>query len=168
MCEPVVLGFYGYSNTGKTNIIQRLIRRLTLEGCCIAVIKRSEKAFCIDQEGKDTWRYGSVGAHCVIFSSQFETDFLTKKKMDVSEILTFIQCFGCFDIVFVEGARDPNIPKIRVGDIKKRPYTILEYHNNEEEIWMYIKKELEKQKEKQKNNEAEISLEVNGKKNTTL
>ena len=49
--------------------------------------------------------------------------------MDTHEIIEKISPYN-YDIVLVEGARDKDIPKIRIGNINIRPNTIYDYEDD--------------------------------------
>ena len=137
--KPFVLGFYGESDTGKTTLIVDVISHLTKEGYKIASVKISNKKICIDSEGKDTWKHASAGSNLVVFSTDIETDFLFKQKMSNTDIVDSINHFGEYDIIIVEGANDESIPKIRIGKIKERKNTVINYNGDFEKLVEYIK-----------------------------
>jgi len=156
--HPVSIGFYGKSDTGKTSLIIRLIKKLTDEGYKVATIKNTNKKIEIDEEGKDTWKHSQAGAKLVVLSSMRETDFIVKETMKTKDIIRNISELGCYDIVLVEGASDPIIPKIKLGEIEERDNTIGYYDDNFEEIIRIVKKEIDKKAPEQK-----INMSVNGK-----
>ncbi len=158
MSIPTVFGIYGNSEIGKTTLIEHLVSQLTKEGYTVATIKQTKKAISLDTMNKDTWRYHDAGAELVVFSSQYETDFLLYKTLSFSEIIRRISNFGCYDLVLVEGANDSNIPKIQLGACKKRNNTIASYKGNVKEILTLIKRELKK-----KPLLLRLSISVNGK-----
>jgi molybdopterin-guanine dinucleotide biosynthesis protein B len=158
MSTPVVIGFYGSSNTGKTTLIVKLIEKLTNDGYKVATIKKTDKKIGIDEKAKDTWKHSQAGAKLVVLSSVSETDFIVKENMETKEIIRHIKELGSFDVLLVEGASDPDIPKIKLGNVEERDNTIGYYHDNFNEVIGMIKKELNKKKIKQ-----EISIQVNGK-----
>ena len=158
MSTPAVFGFYGDSDSGKTTLLVRLVSELTNEGHQVATIKQTKKGISMDTKNKDTWRHHKAGADLVVFSSLCETDFLLNKPTSTSEIIRRISEFGDFDLVLIEGADDPNIPKIQIGDGKKRSNTIATYKGNIKEIFPLIKKELKK-----KPSLSHLCITVNGK-----
>ena len=134
MGKPIVIGFYGYSDSGKTTLIERLIKELTLRGKKIAAIKQSSHPVSMDSQGKDTCRFTQAGADPVILSSSIETDIKIKKSIEIDEIIKFITTIQPVDIIFVESARDAKIRKIRIGDIELRENTFCTYDGNFEEL----------------------------------
>ena len=140
--KPFVLGFYGESDTGKTSLIVDVISRLTKEGYNVASVKVTDKRISIDSAGKDTWKHASAGSDLVVFSTDVETDFLLKQKMSNTDIVNSINHFGKYDIIVIEGANDESIQKIRIGKIKERKNTFLNYDGDFEKLIDYIKKEI--------------------------
>ncbi|MFH1101637.1 MAG: molybdopterin-guanine dinucleotide biosynthesis protein B [Methanobacteriota archaeon] len=142
------IGFYGPSKTGKTTLIERLIAEITREGYVVATIKQTDKNTGMDTVGKDTWKHSHAGAHVVALVSPIETDIILKRSLQISQIINLISRIGSFDCIFVEGASDPDIPKIRVGVCEQRINTVAEYHDNYEEIVKLIKKKIDQKKKK--------------------
>jgi len=157
MSTSKVFGIYGNSDSGKTTLIVKLVEKLVKEGYLVATIKQTKKAISMDTKRKDTWRHHGAGAELVVFSSICETDFLLNKSMGTSEIIRRITEFGCYDIILVEGADDPCIPKIQIGAGKKRENTIASYEDNFNEILKIIKREL-----KMKPSLQHLCIAVNG------
>lgn len=137
--KPYIIGFYGASNSGKTSLIEKLIKYFSKEGYSLASMKITDKKIGVDSKGKDTSKHAEAGSNLVVFSSANETDFLVKEKMDCAKILDFINYFGNFDLVIVEGANDENITNIRIGDIARRPNTVFTYDGDFEKIIDFIK-----------------------------
>ncbi|DAC72685.1 MAG TPA: molybdopterin-guanine dinucleotide biosynthesis protein B [Thermoplasmata archaeon] len=158
MSTPAVFGVYGFSDTGKTTLMVRLVSELTKEGYQVATVKQTKKSISMDTANKDTWRHHQAGADLVVFSSGCETDFLWNDALTTSEIIKRIMGFGCYTIVLIEGADDPSIPKIQLGAGKKRSNTITSYKGDVNEILALIKKEL-----KIKPSKPHLCITVNGK-----
>jgi len=140
--KPYIIGFYGESDTGKTTLIVELIKYLSNEGFNVASVKISDKKTGIDSKGKDTWKHSQAGSKLVVFSTDSETDFLLKQKMNCNDLINCIQNFDNFDIIMVEGANDGKIPKIRLGKIKERKNTIITYDEDFEKLINFIKSEI--------------------------
>ena len=157
--KPAVIGVYGKSNAGKTSLIIKLIKRLVDEGYNVATIKNTDKKIGIDSKGKDTWKHSQSGAKVVVLSSPVETDFLVKEEKNINDIIRQIDLLGSYDAVLVEGSKDPNITKIRIGNIQKRENTIAQYQDNFEEIVKLIKERIN---ENDVSNVGNVIVKVNG------
>lgn len=158
MFTSKVFGVYGESDSGKTTLIVQLVTRLSKEGYHVATMKQTNKEISMDTKNKDTWRHHQAGASLVVFSSRSETNFLLDKSQSFSEMLRSISGFGIFDFILVEGADDPDIPKIQVGSGKKRSNTIATYNDNFQVILALLKKEGTSQP-----SSSHLCIRVNGK-----
>lgn len=130
MKKPLILGFYGKSNIGKTTLISKLINKLSIKDLNIASIKISDKNISFDTAGKDTWKYVESGSKLIVLSSKNETDYIVKQKHTINTIVDKISKFEKVDIILIEGVFDKDIPKIRLGNIELRENTIYTYHND--------------------------------------
>jgi molybdopterin-guanine dinucleotide biosynthesis protein B len=54
------------SNSGKTTLIEKVVRILKARGFRVAVIKHASKGFELDRPGKDSWRFQQAGADDVV------------------------------------------------------------------------------------------------------
>jgi len=137
-----VIGIYGKSDTGKTTLVVGIIKRLTNEGFKVASVKISDKKIDIDEKDKDTWRHTRAGSSLVVLSSVDNTDFLLKQNLVEHEIINLISKFDDYDLILMEGSKDSKTPKIRLGSIKKRDNTILDYTGDFEKLINIIKNEI--------------------------
>ena len=137
---PKIIGFYGYSNSGKTSLIFKLIKALKKAGLSTAVIKRTDKGISSESAEKDTSGFRSAGARITSFSSTSETNFVLPASMPLSQIIDQIRAFMEVDIIIVEGARDPEIWKVRLGDIPERDNTIYTYEGDFDNLMEIILK----------------------------
>jgi molybdopterin-guanine dinucleotide biosynthesis protein B len=155
--DPLAIGIYGKSKSGKTSLIERVMKQLTNEGFKISSIKISDKKIDIDAMGTDTWRHASAGAKLVVLSSMGKTDFLLNRSEEVSEIISHINCIDDFDLIIIEGANDDFTRKIRLGDIKERKNTILSFKGDFDGLIQKLKKEIVMRR-----NMGKVSIKVNG------
>jgi len=97
----------------------------------------------------------------VVLSSPTETDFVIKSETNIEKILLHINNFQDCDVVLIEGAKDPSIPKIHLGgNTDERENTILSYNNNLDEIIEKIKGGIAKKKD---NKGEKVFVKINGK-----
>ena len=101
------------SNTGKTTLIEKLIKALKLRNYSVGVLKHDAHKFNIDKEGKDSFKFSMAGADNVIISSSEKLAMIKKveKEVPIDKILLL---FKGINIVLIEGYKDNNFPKIEV------------------------------------------------------
>lgn len=138
MSSQLVLGFYGFSNSGKTTIITDLIKQLTEKGFKVGIIKQTDKSISLDAPGKDTWRHREAGANIVVFSSSIETSYLIPNQLKISQVIEQMNQLQHLDIVLVEGANDPAIPKIRIGSKPLRENTLFTYNDDFNNLFEHV------------------------------
>lgn len=132
--ETYILGFYGQSGIGKTYLVRQIVSDLYKLGKRVAVIKISDKAISIDSEGKDTYLYGQAGADTVVFSTAAETAFMVKRPLSTRIIVDQLIENDNYDYIFIEGALEEWIPKIRLGDMQERQNTLFTYIGRYEDL----------------------------------
>ncbi|PWC32333.1 molybdopterin-guanine dinucleotide biosynthesis protein B [Azospirillum sp. TSO35-2] len=64
-----IFGLTGWSGSGKTSLIVRLIPALTARGLRVSTVKHAHKGFDIDHPGKDSHNHRLAGATEVLVSS---------------------------------------------------------------------------------------------------
>ena len=110
---PVISIVGGKSNSGKTTLLEKMIREAKRRGWRVATLKHDVHGFEMDQPGKDTWRHGQAGADVVALSSPHKIAILESVTGDqpLDEVLARIQGV---DVIFTEGYKSGNKPKIEV------------------------------------------------------
>lgn len=110
---PVVF-VVGYSNTGKTLLIERLVGVLKKRSYRIAVIKHAPHGYEPDVQGKDTWRYCRAGADevVVVGPESLTHHRFYRQEPALPEIINSIG--NDLDLVIVEGFKRQAGPKIEV------------------------------------------------------
>lgn len=101
------------SNSGKTTLIEKLIRILKDRGLRIAVIKHAPGGFDIDTPGKDSWRFQQAGADGVIIAGP-DRLALIKKHEHLPSLKELETMLPGMDIVLVEGFKADAHNKIEV------------------------------------------------------
>lgn len=123
--KPTAIAIVGGKKSGKTTIIELLIRELTKRGFKVAAVKHiPELNFTIDKEGKDTWRFAEAGAKTVVSVAEDEIAKIEKvntKNISVEQIL---QTCRNNDLVFLEGfrkliAQEKDVIKIVVANSRE-------------------------------------------------
>lgn len=117
-----IISIVGRSSSGKTTLIEGLIRFFNKKGCSISIIKHIKHDFDIDYKGKDTHRYRLAGA----FSSIITNDRMFAIISDIYDNMTPVDLANNFlsksALVIIEGFREGDTPKIEViGDSTEEP-----------------------------------------------
>ncbi len=115
MFHPFEISVSGYSNSGKTTLITRLIENLTPE-FDIGYIKHDVHKFEMDKEGKDTKRVWSSGASRISISDSCHTAHIHKGTPTQMEMRSAFN--GC-DFVFLEGLKNARVNKLVLVDDKR-------------------------------------------------
>ncbi|MBQ9815507.1 MAG: molybdopterin-guanine dinucleotide biosynthesis protein B [Lachnospiraceae bacterium] len=118
--NQIITSFVGYSGSGKTTFIEKLIKELKSRGRSVAVIKHDAHKFDIDKEGKDTFRYKQAGAGFVSIFSKNNYAVVSSygtEKIGLAKLDELINMAEGSDVVIVEGCRESSIPKIGVSRV---------------------------------------------------
>lgn len=109
-----VVAIVGYRKSGKTEVIERLIKELRGRGYRVGTIKHvREKNFTIDQPGKDTWRHAKAGAEVVVSLASREVATVLKRRARLEEVIRVI---GWLDFLVLEGFREAKgITKVAIA-----------------------------------------------------
>ena len=112
---PPVVSIIANSGTGKTTLIEKLIKELKQRGYLVGVVKHDAHRFSIDHEGKDSWRFTRAGADIMLLTSKGQIAMVRQHLEDDPELTETIAtyCKG-LDIVITEGFKDSTMAKIEV------------------------------------------------------
>ncbi|MBN2012276.1 molybdopterin-guanine dinucleotide biosynthesis protein B [candidate division KSB1 bacterium] len=98
----------GYSNSGKTTLIEALVRKLSPR-FSISVIKSIHKpSFNIDEPGTDTFRFAQAGAVQVVASAPHQTTFIQQSGISIELLLSNITTAW----TIIEGFAHESLPRI--------------------------------------------------------
>ncbi|MBO5645740.1 MAG: molybdopterin-guanine dinucleotide biosynthesis protein B, partial [Clostridia bacterium] len=103
------VAFAAWSGTGKTTLIEKLVRYLVGKGLRVAVIKHDGHDFDIDHEQKDSWRFAKAGAEVTVVSSAAKTAVVEQRSLSLQEVLSKVRDV---DLVLVEGYKKEDLPQI--------------------------------------------------------
>jgi molybdopterin-guanine dinucleotide biosynthesis adapter protein len=110
-----LFGVAGWSNAGKTTLIEKLIRHFAERGLRVATIKHTHHKFDIDAPGSDTARHRAAGA--------METAIVSGSRVAVIEEIdaagepaleSIAARLSPSDLILVEGYKAAAIPKVEV------------------------------------------------------
>ncbi len=110
---PPLVCIVGYSDSGKTTVMVRLIETLVRRGYKVGTIKHDSQGGRVDHPGKDSFRHKAAGAATSIISSPRQVSMLADvdHEHDPEELLGLM---GATDIVLAEGYKRSLLPKIEV------------------------------------------------------
>ena len=109
-----VISFVGYSNSGKTTFLVKVIAELKKRGYRIGVIKHDGHEFEIDHEGTDTWRHRRAGADVVCISNNRQIAIMqTPVKPPILDDM--ISLIHDVDFILTEGFKQENKLQIEVN-----------------------------------------------------
>jgi molybdopterin-guanine dinucleotide biosynthesis protein B len=101
------------SNSGKTTLIEKVVRILKLRGLRVAVIKHASAGFDLDLRGKDSWRFQEAGADAVVLVGPQRMALMRKLEHEPSsrELAGLV---SDADIIIQEGFKQNAVNKIEV------------------------------------------------------
>lgn len=110
-----VIGFIGYSNTGKTTLIEKLIPLLIARGLKVSTVKNAHHGFDMDRPGKDSHRYREAGSQQVLIATSERWALLTEVRGGPAPLEALIAQLAPCDLVLVEGFKsEGRFPRIEV------------------------------------------------------
>lgn len=112
--NPPLICFVGRSNSGKTTLLEKLIRELKRRNYRVATIKHhSHAGVQVDQPGKDTWRHAQAGSdHVVIVAPDLVASIRrTDREPSLEEVAATIQGV---DFILAEGFKRTGKLKVEV------------------------------------------------------
>lgn len=123
MSKPPIVSVVGKSDSGKTTLLEGLIRELKRRGYRVGTIKHDAHSFEIDHPGTDTWRHAQAGSDHVVISSPQRVASIRRVERELT-LDELAATMTNVDIILTEGYRRGNAPKIEVSR-KARSQTLL-------------------------------------------
>jgi molybdopterin-guanine dinucleotide biosynthesis protein B len=109
------IGIIGYSNTGKTTLIEKLIPIFRERGLRVSAIKNAHHGFDMDRPGKDSYRYRVAGAGQVLIATGERWALLTETPSRHASLEELLAQLSACDLVIIEGFKsEGHIPRIEV------------------------------------------------------
>jgi molybdopterin-guanine dinucleotide biosynthesis protein B len=112
------MGITGFKNSGKTTLVERLVREFTSRGFAVATVKHAHHAFDIDYKGRDSWRHRAAGAREVAVVSNRMWALIHELENEPEPRLEDVLAkLGPCDLILVEGYKREPYPKIEVRNL---------------------------------------------------
>ncbi len=109
------IGFIGYSNSGKTTLIEKLIPIFRTQGLVVSAVKNAHHGFDMDRPGKDSFRYRDAGAQQVLIATASRWALLSETPRGAATRDQLLGKLAPCDLVIVEGFKsEGSIPRIEV------------------------------------------------------
>jgi molybdopterin-guanine dinucleotide biosynthesis protein B len=115
MTNMRIIGLAGWSGSGKTALVTKVIPVLVGRGLKVATVKHAHHEFDIDQPGKDSWQHRQAGAcEVAVVSSRrwaIVHELGEEPEPPLAEVLMKL---SPVDLVIVEGFKRHPHPKLEV------------------------------------------------------
>lgn len=110
-----LFGLAGWSGSGKTSLVSRLIPALSRRGLAVSTVKHAHHSFDVDQPGKDSYAHRRAGAVEVMVSSASRWALMHENRgADEPGLDALLARMAPVDLVLVEGFKRLPIPKLEV------------------------------------------------------
>ena len=108
-----IYGVTGGKNTGKTGLIERLVKEFVIRGVTVSTIKHAHHDTDIDQPGRDSYRHREAGAHQVVLSSKHRWAVMTElRDAPEADLKSIIRSLEPVQLTLIEGYKNDPHPKI--------------------------------------------------------
>ena len=126
-----IFGIVGWSGSGKTHLICRIIKFFDKKKLNVSSIKHSHHNFEVDKKGKDSYRHLKSGSKEVVIYNEYKFAMITTKKKKKISLNDIISKFSSnTDIILIEGLKKGPTKKIEVyRDSIKKPLLCLNDKN---------------------------------------
>lgn len=112
---PTVFGIAGWSGSGKTSLLEKLIPVLVRDGIKVSTLKHAHHHAETDSPGKDSWRHREAGAHEVLLVTGSRWALMHELRGEPEPGLAeMLKRLSPCDLVLVEGFKREAIPKLEV------------------------------------------------------
>jgi len=113
-----IISIVGYSDAGKTTLLEKLVPELKKKGYRVGTVKNSHHELNFDKKGKDSWRHFESGADAVVVASVDKTVMIRRKQTDDynshAQLLFLEKHLTDMDVIIAEGYKNAGFPKIEV------------------------------------------------------
>jgi molybdopterin-guanine dinucleotide biosynthesis protein B len=110
-----IFGLAGWSGSGKTSLLVRLLPELNRRGLSVSTVKHAHHGFDVDQPGKDSWEHRNAGAVEVMVSSERRWALMHERRgAPEASLDALLAHMTPVDLVIVEGYKAHPHPKLEV------------------------------------------------------
>ena len=124
-----VFGLVGWSDSGKTTLMTKLLPELISRGLKVSTAKHAHHEFDLDTKGKDSYLHRSSGATEVMIASRQRWALLHEHRDEPEPVLEeLITHMTPVDLLLVEGMKHHAHDKIEVHRGERSAPLVLEHH----------------------------------------
>ncbi|MFC2062594.1 molybdopterin-guanine dinucleotide biosynthesis protein B [Chloroflexota bacterium] len=118
---PPVVSIIGKSNSGKTTLVEKLVKELRSRGYRVATAKHTPQGASFDEPDKDSWRHISAGSAATCICSPDKV-IVIKSTAEEATLEELARLTGeDYDIIIAEGFKQGDAPKVEVHRKKIGP-----------------------------------------------
>lgn len=110
-----ILGICGWSDSGKTTLLERLLPELRGRGVSVSTFKHAHHTFDVDSPGKDSYRHRGAGAVEVMIASATRWVLMHESRDEPeADLEALLPRMTPVDLLLIEGYKRHKHPKIEV------------------------------------------------------
>lgn len=108
-----IIQIVGYQNSGKTTLMEQLIRQAASEGLYVGTIKHhGHGGIPIGDNSKDSFRHEQAGAHVTAVEGDGTLRIsISRSNWQLADILAIYASFNV-DVILIEGYKNEHYPKV--------------------------------------------------------
>jgi molybdopterin-guanine dinucleotide biosynthesis protein MobB len=115
MVSMKIFGLAGWSGSGKTSLLARLLPELSKDGRRVSTVKHAHHKFDVDQPGKDSYVHRQAGAYEVMVLSENRWALMHENSQPAEpDLAQSVARMTAVDLVMVEGFKTYPHPKLEV------------------------------------------------------
>jgi len=108
-----IFAITGHKNTGKTNLLERVLKEMVSRGITVSTIKHAHHDTDIDHPGRDSYRHRQAGASQVILSTKNRWAIMTELRgSPEAKLEDIIKSMNPVQLILIEGYKDNLYSKI--------------------------------------------------------
>ncbi|MCO6544681.1 MAG: molybdopterin-guanine dinucleotide biosynthesis protein B [Gilliamella sp.] len=112
MNNQKIIGISGYSSSGKTTLLKKIVSLLVEQNFKVGTLKHAHHDIDIDLPGKDSYELRKAGSLQTIVACDNRYALICETQNKPIDLITLINQFKDVEIILIEGFKSEKIPKI--------------------------------------------------------